>query len=195
MKTEIFPDGVHVVPILSSLLLSFAVFISGCVYYPDFRHPAPHKGSMIQTELRERIIKANVPFSVTRTSRANSEILKVDFALDKKGRAILFQEFGFGTEAVEWRFVLFGPDKLGPNAKVICGNKWIDANSTNEEIECHITEALMGIPLSADINFRLAGDPKDECGSEIRLPEDPCRAEFRSVGRVFYIVHPVDRPQ
>ena len=108
----------------------------------------------------------------------------------------MFQEFGYGTAAAEWRFVLFGPDKLGPNAKVICGgNEWLDSNITTEDIECPITEELMGIPLSADINFRLAGDPKDECGSNLRPPDDPCRTEFRSVGRVFYFVQPVDEPQ
>ena len=195
MKTEILPDGVHAVPILSSLLLSFTVFISGCVYYPDFVHPAPHKGLKIQPALMERTIAANVPFSVTRTPRANSETLKVDFALDEKGRAIWFQEFGFGTTPVQWRFVLFGPNELGPNAKVICGNQWQDATITTSDIDCPITADLMGIPLSADINFRLAGDPPDECGPDLKELDDSCYAYFRSVGRVFYFVQPVDRPQ
>jgi hypothetical protein len=110
--------------------------------------------------LREGIIKANVPFSVTRTPRANSESLKVDFAWEEGARSVWPKEFGFGTAVAQWRFVLFGPDELEPNAKVICGNEWQDSNITTKE--CTITKEQMAVPLSADIDVKFVGDPEDD---------------------------------
>jgi hypothetical protein len=170
MKFEKFRDRVQGGLIPSALLLPLLFFGTGCVYYPDFVHPAPHAALM--NPLKEGIIN-KIPYSVTRTPQANKDgSLMVEFEWKENGRLIWFEKFGFGTAAAKWRFVLFGPD-----GTVVCGNEW--QNTEVATRKCPITEEQVGKPFSADLDFRFPGDPEEE---------------FSSVGRVFYFVLPASSP-
>ena len=168
MRSYTLNDETQLVPVLRSafLICVCAILASGCVYDPDFVHPSQLRA--LKDPLIASIIKGT-PFSITRTARPNEKgDLLVEFEWEKYGRPIWFQEFGFGTAASKWRFVLFGPE-----GKVICGNVW---TSTEDKTElCPITKDQMGVPLSADIDFQFPGDAEDD---------------FRSVGRIFYFVEP-----
>jgi hypothetical protein len=170
MKVEEFHDRLQVGLIPGVLLLLLMFFAAGCVYYPDFVHPVPHRA--LANPLTKSIVN-EMPFSVTRTPQANKDgSLKAEFEWEKTGESIWFKEFGFGTTAAKWRFVLFGPD-----GTVICGNDWQDTDVATKD--CPIAKEQMGVPLSADIDFRFAGESEEN---------------FRSVGRVFYFVHPENSP-
>lgn len=168
MRFRKLRDLIHVEVVLGSLLLIHTVLLPGCSWAPDFviaSHPElnhPLEGSIVYEK----------PFALPRRFQFEGGNIKATFQLDKKSRAVWFEEFSFGNSAAQWRFTLFAPD-----GKIICGNEWTDTSKNS--ITCHnLDPKNVSKPVSGDIDYRLDGEPTG--------PNDP----FRSTGRVIYLVEP-----
>lgn len=155
---------IHLGPVLGSLVVAINLLVTGCVWHPDYVHPSPHAQNM--NPIREAVLK-KIPFSITRTFQDGT--LLAEFEWEAKGRADWFDQFGFGTTATYWRFVLFGPD-----GSIICGNVWEPSSVITRK--CPLKPEHVGAALSADIDYTYAD----------KLPGDT--DFYMSVGRVFYFL-------
>lgn len=167
MRSGKLRGGIHVGPVLGSLLVAISLLVAGCVWIPDYVHPSPHAQDI--NPIREAVLK-KVPFSITRTFQTSKDgSIVADFEWEKKGYADWFDQFGFGTTATYWRFVLFGPD-----GSIICGNVWEQSSVINKK--CPLKQEHVGAALSADIDYTYDDKPPGE------------RDFYMSVGRVFYFL-------
>lgn len=159
--------GIHLGPVLGSLLVAISLLVAGCHWRPDYVHPSPHtKNVDVVTEAKLK----KFPYSFTLTVRTSKDgNILADFEWEARGRAD-WGEFGFGTTATYWRFVLFGPD-----GSIICGNVW--EPSTVVTKTCPLKQEHVGAPLSADIDYTYDDKPPGE--------HDFYMAE----GRTFYFVN------
>lgn len=168
MRFRKLRDRIHVEAVLGSLLLIHTVLLPGCSWAPDIVIPSHPEFE----ESLEGSYLYKKSFALPRRFQVEGGNIKATFQLDKKARAVWFEEFSFGNSAAQWRFTLFAP-----GGKIICGNKWTDTSQNS--ITCHnLDPKYVSTPLSADIDFILDGQPTGP------------NAPFGSTGRVIYLVEP-----
>jgi hypothetical protein len=161
--------GIHLGSVLGSLLVTINVLVAGCIWVPDYVHPSPHTEDI--NVIAESKLK-KIPFSIARTVRPTDDgQILAEFEWEARGYADWFEEFGLGTKATYWRFVLFGPD-----GSIICGNKWEPTNEQTNKMSCPLKQSLIGAAVAADIDYTYDTKPPGE------------KDFYKSVGRVFYFL-------
>ena len=176
---------------LLTILFVIETLVSGCVYRPDFRFPAPlDTGGPLNGPLAKAVIPT-LPYAMTwEVNPASDQFLEV--ILDKKAAAFPFVggpfpfvggpfwdliggDAGaspFFDSAVQWRFTLFDE-----NYNQICGGTaWESSDSNTITYRCYLSQitSYYGKALTAHIDY-VYQKPKGTT-----FP-------FLSIGRTFYV--------